>query len=295
MCLQRKYSGKVLLTASQSDANSGVAQREHTRTVPQGEKKRESQPRHELEIGWANFSLQSRTHSRAKWFLTTAFYLGMRDALIRWLFPNTNVLTERQAGLAWGVLYLHQHFAPRLSEPIYLCGLHSPEYFGSQDQTNAMGWEHQEQQQLRRWQLCHFAGNREEDGRTQTHIPPSGCLYSCRSKGGLASGPLCLQIPVQSPSFSAGGRGLFQAVTRYCSVQVYWGPLRWCRDPAEVDKYNFFLDVHSSYVSASFHTCLQILCSAVQHTSEGSPSSPHLTTGKAITPVLLGELHRDGS
>jgi len=94
-------------------------------------KTRESQPRHELEIGWSNYSLQSRTHSRAKSFLTTALYLCMRDALIHWRFPNTNVLSERQAGLAWGVLYPHQHSGPRLSEPIYLCGLHSPEYFGS--------------------------------------------------------------------------------------------------------------------------------------------------------------------
>lgn len=47
--------GKVLLTASQSDANSGVAHRERMRTVSQGENKRGSQPRHELEIHWANF------------------------------------------------------------------------------------------------------------------------------------------------------------------------------------------------------------------------------------------------
>lgn len=141
--------GKVLLTASQSDANSGVAHREHTRAVSQGENKRESQPRHEFEIGWANFGLQSRAHSRTKCFLTTALYVHMRDALILWLFANRNMLTDRQAGLAWGALYPHQHFTPRLSEPIYLRGLHSPKYFGSWDQTNAMGWENQEQQQLR--------------------------------------------------------------------------------------------------------------------------------------------------
>lgn len=42
---------KVLLTASQSDANSGVAHREQTSTVSQSESKRESQPRHELGTG----------------------------------------------------------------------------------------------------------------------------------------------------------------------------------------------------------------------------------------------------
>ena len=88
---------------------------------------------------------------------------------------------------------------------------------------------------------------------------------------------------------------LFQGATRYCSVQVYWCPLCWCRDPAEAEEYDFLLDVRSSHVSPSLHTSLQILCSAVEHTGEGSPASPPSDHRKSITPVLLGELGRDGS
>lgn len=120
--------------------------------------------------------------------------------------------------------------------------------------------------------------------RTGGHKPSPGCLYSCSSKGGLAPGLLCPQMPVQCPSFSAGG-GHFES---YCSSQACQGALSWGRDPDEVSTYGFLLDLGTSYPLFPLHICLQFLCSAAQHRPEDTPALPRESTNPGAAGWLLG-------
>lgn len=171
------------------------------------------------------------------------------------------------------MLYLHQHFAPCLSEPIYLYALHSPKYFGSWDQ---MPWAGSTKSSSSYTDDSHviLQATKRRMGEHKPTSPPLGVCTAAGLKVGWLLALSALKYLFKVHLFSTDGRGLFQVMTRYCSDQLYWGPLCWCRHPAEVDSYDFLLDVYSSHVSSSFHAFLQILCLAVQHPSEGTLPPP---------------------